>query len=139
MEACSPYCFILHVMQAPFRSAFLAQQNWVEKRGSRFIPRHEHLVMADAEWSQKIDALNDFLRAITQTVWRKLALNDTCAAARTWTIVATDDDATNLAQETIRHMRHTTVDIEEAASGDARARKYGVVIAVTPLEGDTDE
>ncbi len=93
---------------------------------SRFRRRRLH---------RRLDGLNHQLDILVSSVHQRFHVgNDDSARARSWFFAAREADVTPFIEETVRTLRHGAIDLEETALAEGDYRRFGVTVAITPVE-----
>lgn len=102
----------------------------------RVVTRH-HDLYSDADWEARLDALQEHLEAVTETVRRRF-LSDTpeTAAARTFTFRARPADMEAFRESLFDFVRARYAEMEAAAANDEDARVYAVYAGAAPANGE---
>ncbi|MEZ4317588.1 MAG: hypothetical protein R3F61_08785 [Myxococcota bacterium] len=84
---------------------------------------------------RRLDGLNHQLDILVASVHQRFHVgNDTSARARSWFFAAREADVSPFIEETVRTLRHGAIDLEESALAQGSYRRFGVTIAITPVE-----
>lgn len=117
----------------------LTDNGWLEVDGDEEDPRYalqtELRSFVSDDLDRRIDGLNHQLDILVASVRQRfVAGNDETARARSWFFAARDDDVPEFIERTVRELRHGAIDLEESALTDGSYRRYGVTVAITPVE-----
>ena len=116
----------------------LRQTGWVEATADpdpelSLSTRLRSFVSDDLD--RRLDGLNHQLDILVSSVRQRFhAGNDESARARSWFFAAREADVPDFIEETVRALRHGAIDLEETALADGTYRRFGVTVAITPVE-----
>lgn len=86
---------------------------------------------------RRLDGLSHQLEIVEQSAAQRFVLrNDDTARGRTWFFAARPDAVAALIEETVRELRHRVIDLEETALREGDYQRFGVTLAITPVEED---
>ncbi|MCA9547484.1 MAG: hypothetical protein KC613_23935, partial [Myxococcales bacterium] len=103
------------------------------------VGRHLDLY-SHGDWEARIDALQEHLEAVTETVRRRFLSDEPeLAAARTFTFQARPEDVEALRDEFFAFIRERYRELEARAADAEDARTYAVYAGATPLRDELAE
>ncbi len=113
----------------------LVEHGWVQDDGGVLRMRRGVRSFVAPDASRRIDGLNNQMDVLASSVRHRFAAEPApTAAGRSWVFAAQRADFTGFVDETVAHMRHRAVDLEEAALRRGTLERYGVTIAFAPVQ-----
>ena len=114
---------------------FLQSLEWVQQRGARFQLAEVLRSFVDEDVTRRMDALNHQMDVTAAGVWTGFMLGNHDAKARTWSLSAIPEDFSAFAEKAVSYLRHSAVDLEEAATENpGQAKRYGITLMIAPIE-----
>jgi Mn-dependent DtxR family transcriptional regulator len=116
----------------------LGQVGWVELDESGIVKLTGTLRSFVAEDVQRrVDAVNHQLAIIAESVWSTFVRQEQGkAGARTWSFAAKPEAVAEVLQRTFANLRAEAVALEEDALADGVHHRFGITVAIAPLEDD---
>jgi hypothetical protein len=109
---------------------FLHAQGWISSADRRYALRGRLRSYIDETLTRRIDALNNQMEIMAESVWRSFVEGDgATAVGRSWSFAARAEELAAFADRTIRELRHGAIDLEESALRSDGAARFGVTIA----------
>lgn len=85
----------------------------------------------------RVDGINHHMAVVADSVWERFVRrNSTTAGARTWAFAARAEDVAEAMQRVFGMLRSEAISMEEGALKDGVRERYGITLAVAPLEED---
>jgi hypothetical protein len=117
----------------------LTEYGWLEVDGEdadrRYALKTEFRSFVSDDLNRRIDGLDHQLDILVSSVQERFVSgNDDTARARSWFFAARDQDVPAFIDQTVRALRHGAIDLEESALNEGPYRRYGVTLAITPVE-----
>lgn len=117
--------------------SLLDEHGWVTVDDEMVALGHGLRSWVSEDGSRRLDGLNNQMDVLTQSVWSSFVHgNTTTARARSWVFAARPQDIEAFIESHMKTTRHHAVDLEEAALSDGNYARYGVTVAVAPMETD---
>lgn len=83
----------------------------------------------------RVDGINHQMAIVADSVWgRFIRRNDQTAAARTWAFAARPEDVEALISRLLPELRAQAIAMEEGALAEGTRVRYGLTVAVAPVE-----
>ena len=118
----------------------LIDNGWLEVTGDdeRYALQTELRSFVSDDIDRRIDGLNHQLDILVSSVRERfIAGNDQTARARSWFFAAREEDVPKFIEQTVRELRHGAIDLEESALTSGDYRRFGVTVAITPVEEES--
>lgn len=83
----------------------------------------------------RVDGINHHMAVVADSVWERFVRrNSATAGARTWAFAARAADVAEAMQRVFAQLRSEAIAMEEGALQDGVRERYGITVAVAPLE-----
>ena len=112
----------------------LRSNDWVQSENRRYKLSSRLRSYIDESITRRIDGLNNQMEILSSSVWQRFVEADETAVGRSWVFAARPQDVRQFLDETIRRVRHSAIDLEEAAIADKEFSRYGITIAFAGVE-----
>lgn len=122
--------------------AMLEQYGWLDVDGPdegnpRYALKTRHRSFVSDDLDRRFDGLNHQLSILNASAQQRfLAGNDETARARSWFFAAREADVAPFIEHMVRELRHGAIDLEETALASGSYRRFGVTLAIAPVEVD---
>ena len=105
-----------------------------KQRQAKARTQHHRAVL---DLDRRFDGLNHQLSILAASVQQRFLVgNDQSARARSWFFAARDADVAPFIEHMVRELRHGAIDLEENALASGPYRRFGVTLAIAPVEVD---
>jgi len=119
--------------------ALLVDNGWVSQSGEEFALLGGLRSWVSEDANRRLDGLNNQMDILTSGVWASFVNgNGETARTRSWVFAARPADIEAFIDQTTKATRYAAVDMEEAALSGGSFTRYGVTIAVAPMESDDE-
>ena len=122
--------------------ALLEQYGWLDVQDQdgvdpRYALKTRHRSFVSDDLDRRFDGLNHQLSILAASVQQRFLVgNDQSARARSWFFAARDADVAPFIEHMVRELRHGAIDLEENALASGPYRRFGVTLAIAPVEVD---
>lgn len=118
---------------------FLIDNGWVEEVDARYRIQKTHRSFVTADIDRRIDALNNQIDILSRSVWSGFIEGEQLLSrGRSWVFAARQRDIPEFIERTLSTLRHSAIDLEQAALDEGTFTRYGVTLAFAPIEESKD-